>query len=234
MSTVNAVNPMSTRRYGRSVLVSALRLVARGWQQFVIVVVVNAVAQSLLSWAGLVPSSGGTFLLAAAASLVLLLLSLALIGSTALESVDGRARWGAVVGRVRSHAASYLLWTVLLLVAITAGLLVWVVPGIVVVALTPMVVVAALDGRRDALRANFSAVRARPGRWLVTALLMALVVGGGWLAAVLTGLLVAGWLGPLVVWLGFGVLAAWFECAWALLYRSTPVGSPEPIPVDVP
>ena len=97
------------------------------------------------------------------------------------------------------------------MVAIMAGLLVWVVPGMVVVALTPMVVVAALDGRRGALRANLAAIRARPGRWLVTALLMSMVVGGGWMAAALTGFLVGGWLGPLVVWLGFGVLAAWFE-----------------------
>jgi len=225
---------MSTQRYGRSVLVSALRSVARGWQQFVVVVVVNSAAQSLLSWTGLVPSSSFPFLLAAAASFAVLLLSLALIGSTALESVDGRVTWGAMLRRARAHAGSYLLWVVLLVVAIMAGLLVWVVPGIVVVALTPMVVVAALDGRRGALRANFSAIRARPGRWLVTAGVMAVVVGAGWLAAVLTGLLVAGWLGPLVVWLGFGVLAAWFECAWTLLYRSTPVGSAGPTPVEVP
>ena len=215
----------SPRRYGRSVLFSALRSVARGWQQFVVVVALNAVAQSLLSWAGLVPSSGGLFLLAAAVSFVVLLVSLALIVSTALEAVEGRVRWGPMLARARANATSFALWTVLLVVAIMAGLLVWVVPGMVVVALTPMVVVAALDGRRNPVRANLAAIRARPGRWLVTALLMSIVVGGGWMAAALTGFLVGGWLGPLVVWLGFGVLAAWFEGAWALIFRSTPAGS---------
>ena len=223
----------SPRRYGRSVLFSALRSLGRGWQPFVVVVALNAVAQSLLSWAGLVPTSGGLFLLAAAVSFVVLLVSLALIVSTALEAVEGRVRWGPMLARARANATSFALWTVLLVVAVMAGLLVWVVPGMVVVALTPMVVVAALDGRRNPVRANLAAIRARPGRWLVTALLMSIVVGGGWMAAALTGFLVGGWLGPLVVWLGFGVLAAWFECAWSLIYRSTPVGSAGPVPVDV-
>ena len=212
------------RRYGHSVLVAGLRGIGRAWLPLLIVVVINAIVQALLVTIGAVPGIDGIAIVWALVSLVVIVLTYAVVAAAALESVDGKVSWAAVGGRMRSYWLLFVVWTAVVAVGVFLGLLLYTLPGILIACLTVFIPVAAMDGQRDAFADNFAAIKARPGRWLITVLIMGAIVGLAWLFAALSGFFVGGWLGPLLVWLVFGVLLAWFTCAWAALFRSTPRG----------
>ena len=213
------------RYYRHSVLIAGLRGLGRAWLPLLIAVVVNALLQGLLTIPSQPTPTSWAFIGLGVVSLVVLLIAFAVITASALESVEGHVSFGAAMGRIRSHWLSFTIWTVLVIAAVMLGLLVYIVPGMIVAFLAVFGPLAAMDGRGDALLANLRAIGNRPGRWLITGLIMALFVGVAWLIAALSGFFVGGAAGSIVVWLVFGVIASWFQCAWAVLYRSTPPGT---------
>lgn len=212
------------RRYGRSVLVAGLRGIGRAWLPLLIVVIVNAIVQALLVTLGAVPGIDGMAIVWALVSLAIIVITYAVVAAAALESVDGKVSWTAMTQRLRAHWLLFVIWTAVVAVGVFLGLLLYTLPGVLIAALTVFIPVAAMDGQRDAFADNFAAIKARPGRWLITVVIMGAIVGFAWLFSALCGFFVGGWLGPLLVWLVFGVLLAWFTCAWAALFRSTPRG----------
>lgn len=233
MSAVESQQPVPApgaevpRRYGRSVLVAGLRGVVRGWRVVLPVVVVGALLQALLVLPNPLPGLSAYAGVLAAASFLVLLVSASLLTASGLEAVDGSVRWAAAWSRARRSAGWFALWFVVLVLVAAVGLMLWTWPGLVWLALTPYVLPAASDGRRGALLADLRALAARPGRWLVTTLLVAAVCGVAWLLGAVTGFFVGGAVGAAITWLWFGVLGAWFLASWSALWRSTPVGAAE-------
>ncbi len=215
------------RRYGFSSLLTGLVRMWRGWAVVLPVVVVNAVVQAALVSGDPVATMSAGFLLLALLSFLVLAAAYAFVAASALDSVEGRVTWGPVWARVRRRFVPYLLWLVVLVVLVGVGLALNVIPGILVAALTPYLLLAALDGHGNAIRTNFSAIGARLGRWLVTVLVIGVIVALLWLTSGLVSFFVGGVVSSAVVWVVVGLAASWLLTTWALIYRSTRVGARE-------
>ncbi len=186
----------------------------RGFLPFVAVTVVNALVQaSLLS----LP----VFWLAWGMSAAVLLIAFALMAHIADRSVVGRSGIGDLRGaRLPVFAVWIAGWTIL----VNVGLAFYFWPGVLLLALTPFIPVAAAAGAGNPLGANFVAIRARPGRYLLTLAVSAIVIVVMWLLAALNVFFIRGWIASFSSWLIVGLVAAWLLTAWAALFRSTPAG----------
>lgn len=109
-------------------------------------------------------------------------------------------------------------WTL----AVSLGLMFYFWPGIVLLAVTPMVPVAVAAGAHSPLAANFAAIRDRPGKWLLTLVVTLVVIAVVWLASALIAFFVQGWIAAFASWLLVGAVAAWLLRAWAGCFRITP------------
>ena len=154
------------------------------------------------------------------------LVAYGLLLAAALDAVTGRAGLGAAWERLRLRFVPYLLWSVGLLLVVMVGLALYTVPGLLVIAVTPFLLLAVMDGRPNPLAANVRALGARWGRWLVTVVIMGIVAAVLWLLTALNSFFVTGSVAAFISWLVLGLVAAWFTTAWAMVYRSTPVGAP--------
>lgn len=215
-----------TRWYGFSALLTGLARLGRAPLAFLVAIVANAAVQAVLVLPGTVPGTSVLSWLLALVSLAALVLAAALATAAGLGAVTGRMSLGASVASAARHLGRFALWCVLLSVAVTLGLALFTVPGLLVAAVTPYVLLAASDGRGNALVTDLRAIAQRPGRWLATALIMGAVLLVSWLVSALSGFFVGGAVSAFVSWLWFGFLFCWFTCAWAVVYRSTPVGAP--------
>jgi hypothetical protein len=204
---------MSTveKQYGWTVLGTGFVRMWRGFLPFVLVTVVNAAVQATLLMVS-------PWWLAVGASAAVLLISFALTTHIAVRSVESGSGLRDLVG---VDLLRFSLWVVGWTLVITLGLMFYFWPGIVLLALTPFVPVAAGAGTRNPLAANFRAIRARPFRWLVTTLITLVVILVVWLVSGLTAFFVGGWIAAFATWLVIGVAAAWLLTAWAALFLST-------------
>jgi hypothetical protein len=182
---------------------------------FVAVAVVNAVVQATLL-------SLSPFWLAVGISAAVLMIAFALTTHIAVRSVSGRSGVRDLVG---VDLLRFSLWVVGWTVVVSAGLAMYFGPGVVLLALTPFVPVAAGAGARNPLASNVRAIRARPVRWLVTVLITLVVILVVWLASGLAAFFIGGWVAAFGTWLLIGAAAAWLLTAWAALYLSTPPGA---------
>lgn len=217
-----AVREQATSPYRVTAMGSALLRMWRAWRVLIPVVIVNAVVQSLLILTGALPYLTWIFVLLALIGFLAMVASYGLVAAAMLRSVDGPAQWAAVLPAIRACWPRLLLWSVVLLIAVTVGLALYVVPGILVLALTPYVLLAVVDGRPDPWRTNLRAIRRRWGRWLVTVVVMTALSAVLWLLTALDGFFVTGAPAALIGWLVLGLVASWFLCTWALVYRSLP------------
>jgi hypothetical protein len=200
------------KQYGWTVLGSGLWKMWRGYLPFIVVSLVNAAVQaSLLALS--------VWWLAVGVSAAVLLISFALMAHIAVRSVGERSglRDLADVDLLR-----FAVWIVGWTVVVNLGLAFYFWPGILLLALTPFVPIAAAAGVRNPLAANFSAIRAQPVRWLVTVLISLLVIAVVWLLSGLGAFFIGGWIASFSAWLIIGFVAAWLLTAWAALLRSTP------------
>ena len=147
---------------------------------------------------------------------------------------DGRWRPGRCAPTCSATPSGPLAW----LLAVSVGLAFNTVPGLIVAALTPFLLLAALDGHRNALGRNLRTLGRRFWRWLITVVIIGIVLLVGDLSAGLFTFFTRNPLASLVVWLLGGLVLAWFTTAWALIYRSAwaepleaeTVPEPEPAP----
>jgi len=199
------------KEYGWSVLATGLARMWRGFVPFIVVAVVNAVVQASLL--ALSP-----FWLALGISAAVLVICFAFMAHVADRSVRERSGIGDLRGaRLGTFAAWVIGWTVV----VSIGLAFYFWPGVILLALTPFVPVAAAAGARNPLAANFAAIRQRPVRWLVTILITLAVVLVVWLVSGLNAFFVRGWVASFSTWLIVGFVAAWLLTAWSALFRST-------------
>ncbi len=212
------------RRHGRSPLVAGARVALRTWRVSLPVVVLAAVAQALLVVPDAVPGESAAAAILAVVSFLAFAAALVLAVAGVLESVDGPVRWADVLARARRRGWVLALWFLGWLVAVSVGLALWIVPGVLVVLVTPYLFLAAMDRGGNALAADLAAIRARVGRWLVTSILTGMLVGLAWLVAVVGGFFLPGPAAALLTWVWSGLLAVWLLATWAVVYRSTAPG----------
>lgn len=202
---------MTAQEYGISVLATGFARMWRGFLPFVVVTLVNAVVQASLLYLS-------PFWLALGISAAVLLVSFALTTQIAVRSVVKRS---GLADLLDGDLPRFSLWVVGWTLVISAGLAFYFWPGVVLLALTPFIPVAAVSGARNPLAANFRAIRARPFRWLVTVLITLVVILMVWLASGLIAFFVGGWVAAFLTWIVIGFVAAWLLTAWAALLRSS-------------
>lgn len=219
--------PVATpKRYSWSVFASACPKYWRAFVVFLLLMVVNAVVQPLLTLPGVVPSlTSPTFLLLALVSAAVLLLTTGLSISAALQVPEGKVSLAAAWRQLAPNLGNFALWTVLWGLAIIIGLALWVIPAAIVIILTPFVPYAAAGGQRNALKANFQAIGARKGRFVVTLIVSAVLFFLLHLVVSLLNFLITNAIGFAIAWIVIGLFVPWVQVAWALLYRSTPIGA---------
>ncbi len=213
------------KMYGRSVLATASVRYWRAAWIFLVVVLVNTAIQTALVASNPVPNLRIGFILWGLLSYLVLLIALVVIVTAGLAVSDAAPSLGQLARSVREHKWRVLVWTVLWTFCALIGFAVYTVPGLVVLLLTPFVVIAAADGQRNPLAANFSAIGARPGRYLVTVVVSAFFLVLLYLFAAFVGFFLGDLAGPAAFWFGSGIVGSWMITGWCLLYRSTPVGA---------
>ena len=216
----NVTTPPAPSLYRVSVLATGFGRMWRAWTIVIPVIVVNAAVQGLLLLPGVLPYLTVPFIVVALLSLVVLVLSFTLVATAMLGATTGRVGWADVTTGLGRRYLLVLAWAAGLLVVVLIGVSLYVVPGLIVIALTPYLLLAVVDGQRNPIAVNFRTIGARWGRWAITVIVMGVLCFGIWFLSVADGFFVTGAPGSIVGWLAIGLIAAWFNCAWALCYRS--------------
>jgi hypothetical protein len=210
--------------YRVSAILSGLAAMWRATGPALLVIAINAAVQAGLMYLNEPSGFSAGFLASFAVSTLAVLALYAVLSAAALEAVDGTAAFGSVLGRARRHLGGFTLWVAVQWVLVVALSLVHPFLIALVAVLTPFLPLAAMDGRGNALAANFAAIGARAGRWLVTTVVLLVA---GVVLLVLTAadtLFVKGTPASAIFWLAIGLVAWWLLTTWALIYRQTPVG----------
>ena len=216
MSTDTAAAPL----YRVSVLATGFARMWRAWRVVIPVVILNAVVQGILVLSGVLPYLTVTFVLMALLSFVFLVASFGVMAAAILQAVEGPVSAGAAVDTLRARTWPLLAWSLGLALVVTLGFALYLIPGFILMALTPYLLLAVVDGQRNPIAVNFRTIGARWGRWLITVILMGVICFVMWFLSALDGFFIIGDPGATFTWLILGLVASWFTCAWALVYRS--------------
>lgn len=226
MSTVEDVESAQTPRvYGFSVLVSAVGKFFKSIGPLALVIVTNAIVQGLLVSFGVAVGFSFGFLALAVVSLVILLwayMSFTLIG---LQSAEGKPTIKDLVAQGKKNWLGFTLTAIVLYVLVLLSMIFLPYLTLGIILIFPFVTLAAADGHSNPARINFLAIRQHWFRYLVTAVIFMIILGISLLLTAVTGFFIGGFLGSVITWLYWGVFAAWYTIALALIYRSTDVGA---------
>ena len=204
-----------TKRYRASILFTGLARMWRGTGAALLVILVNAIVEV---WVNL------AFIISFLVSVVVLIGSFAVLVSVALRVVDGRVGLKAALAGASSHLPMFALWVVVQWVVVVALSLLYGPLAILVAVLTVFVPLAAADGRGNAVGANFSAIKDRWGRWLLTTIILLVIGLIVFLLSAVNVFFIKGTVAAFIAWLVLGLGLWWMYTAWAALYRSTRVG----------
>jgi hypothetical protein len=205
--------------YRFSALLSAAAVMWRASAPALLLIVLNAAVQAGLMYVNAPSGFSAGFLASFAVSVVSTLALYAVLTAGALESVDGTASFASVMSRTRRNLGPFTVWVALQWALILAISLIHPVLIALVALLTPYLPLVAMDVRGNALAANFRAIGARPGRWLVTSAVLLFAGLVLFLLTVANTLFVKGTPAAAIFWLFIGVVAWWLLTAWALIYR---------------
>lgn len=218
MSTPTSV---AAPTYRISALATALVRMWRSWSAILLVSLANAIVQVALVLAAQSTTSYAVFVVLAAVSYLGLVLSFGLVCRALLRSLDGPpADARELLRETGRRFPALLAWSVAIVAIATLGLLLYVVPGLILLALFPYLLIAVIDGRANPLAVNFRTIAARWGRWIITAVIVGIIAFGVWLGAALDTFFLRTVPGLLVGWILIGLLASWVTCAWLLIYRA--------------
>jgi len=206
--------------YRVSVLGVGFARMWRGWKVILPVIVINAVLQALLVLLNVAPYLTALFVLVAVISFMILVKAYNFVAAAMLQAATGPVDVRSVYRNLWSRYWLLLAWSVGLAVVVLIGLSLYVVPGFLVLALTPYLLLAVVDGQRNPLAVNFRTIGARWGRWLITVIAMGVVLFVAWFFAALDGFFITGAPGAFIGWIVLGVIATWFISAWSLIYRT--------------
>ncbi len=226
MSTIEqtASTPATARPYGWSVLASACARWWRGTLVLLIVIVVNALIQAALVAGNPLPGFDPMAAVLALVSFIVLVVAAALVFTTALLATTCRVGLRNALARTRRHFWLFCAWAIGWLVVVTLGLMFHTWPGMLIAAVTPFVVIAAADGKRNAIGVNFRAIGSRFGRYIATLILSGIILLVFHLLATANSFFIGGVVGAFILWVGLGLVGSWLVVGWSLLYRATAVG----------
>ena len=168
----NVTTPPAPSLYRVSVLATGFGRMWRAWTIVIPVIVVNAAVQGLLLLPGGLPYLTVPFIVVALLSLVVLVLSFTLVATAMLGATTGRVGWADVTTGLGRRYLLVLAWAAGLLVVVLIGVSLYVVPGLIVIALTPYLLLAVVDGQRNPIAVNFRTIGARWGRWAITVIVI--------------------------------------------------------------
>ena len=206
--------------YRVSVLAVGFVRMWRAWKIVIPVVIVNAALQALLLLPNVLPYLTVAFVIVSLLSLLILVKAYNFVAAAMLQAAVGPVEWRAVYANLWHRYFVLLAWSAGLLILVLIGVSLYVVPGLIVIALAPYLLLAVVDGKRNPLAVNFKTIGARWGRWLVTVIIMGVLSFGVWFLSALNGFFITGAPGAFIGWILIGFVASWFTCAWALVYRS--------------
>ena len=227
--TANSEVLEAPHRPRQSVLRSAAKRLWESGHIFLIVTVVNAGIQALL----ILPKpiygvNTALFVTLGIVSYCVLLGALTLIMGAALTSGKGPHTFRRALERMRPHLLRFLITTTLWVVVVIIALLFWTLPGFILLAITPYVILAAADGSDHPVRANFHAIRYRFGRYLSVLLVTIVMLGVMFLGATATTFFIDGAPAAFLTWLYLGFVGSWLITGWALLWRSAQMAQTPP------
>ena len=219
MTAIDTAAP-ATPIYRVSVLAVGFVRMWRAWKILIPVIIVNAALQALLLLPNVLPYLTVAFIIVSLLSLLILVKAYNFVAAAMLQAAVGQVDLRSVNANLWKRYFVLLAWSVGLLVLVLIGVSLYVVPGLIVIALAPYLLLAVVDGKRNPLAVNFKTIGARWGRWLVTVLIMGVLCFGVWFLSALNGFFITGAPGAFIGWILIGFVASWFTCAWALVYRS--------------
>lgn len=216
--------------YRYSVLLTAISRFFRGFIPFAAVIVFNAIVQMVLIWIfDPIPGWNAPFIIATIISFVVLLWAFHALNVTALAVATGKTHLREVAKSGKNWLA-FSLWSVAIYVLVLIGMIVgtmiagaWL--ALAVLAILPFVPMAAADGNQNPVVTNFKIIGERSLRYVVTAVILGALIVIHNLMKVADGFFIGGNLGSVILWLFWGVIAAWYLSALALIYRSTNAGT---------
>ncbi len=207
--------------YRISALFCGFAKMRRAWRIALPVILVNALIQvALLPLSYPETASLLGNLLGVLISLIALLVTAGVLAACALLSVEKRATMMSVIEILTARGARLSLWLLIVAVVFVAGFALYVVPGFVALALLCFVPLAALSAAGNPLTVNFSIIRRRAWRWLLTVILIFGMAALGWFVSGAIVILNAPLLGPLFVDLLWGLFGWWWLSALACIYVS--------------
>jgi hypothetical protein len=207
--------------YKISALGRAALVMWRGWRITVVVVMLTAVIQAVMSAVAYSPTNIGWNVLSSVLSALVFLVASALVTASAHLSLSTSVSWAAVVALLRRHGRRFVLWLVGLILVTSIGLALYTWPGILLLALTPYVLLSSIAGDKNPLATNFRAIGQRFWRWLVTALIVTMLALLSYIVFGFTEFFLRGVLGASVIWIIIGFATAWIMTAWALILHAT-------------
>lgn len=219
MTAIDTAAP-ATPIYRVSVLAVGFVRMWRAWKIIIPVIIVNAALQALLLLPNVLPYLTVAFVIVSLLSLLILVKAYNFVAAAMLQAAVGPVDWRSVYANLWKRYFVLLAWSVGLLLLVLIGVSLYVVPGLIVIALAPYLLLAVVDGKRNPLAVNFTTIGARWGRWLVTVVIMGVLCFGVWFLSALNGFFITGAPGAFIGWILIGFVASWFTCAWALVYRS--------------
>ena len=180
------------------------------------VAIVSALIQALTVVGDPAPTSSLRFAALVVVSAATVVCALWFTASIALDVVDGNAS-GALSRTWRRPRV--LAWCVVLTVAAVAFAILFPLLPAVVIVFALLILPAAVDGRRNPLRAALHTVKQSPWRFTAAAVITILAYLLGWVVALVLGFFVTGVVAAFLTWLWFGATAAALLVYWSTLYR---------------
>lgn len=189
------------------------------WKVITPVVVVNALIQPLLLIADSTPALTWAIWPLAAVSLLAVVASVTLIVAAISLQPTGEFTWSDLLVRLKSRIVPMLAYTIGWLVILLLGFSLWIVPGLVVLAMTPYLLIEVVEGSENPIKGNFRAIRAGIPRWILLLVASAILIGLSWVGSALLAFFFPQLLGGFLTWLVFGLIGAlvvklWFR-GWA-------------------
>lgn len=211
--------------YRYSVLITAIGRFFRGFVPFAVVIAFNALVQMVLIWIfDPLPGWNAPFIIATVISFVVLLWAFHALNVTALAVATGKTSLIAVAKSGKNWLA-FSLWTVAMYVLVLIAMFVSTWLALAVLAILAFVPMAAADGKRNPIVTNFKVIGERWLRYVITAVILGALLVFSTLMSGINGFFIGGNLGSIIVWLFWGITAAWYLNALALIYRSTNTGA---------
>jgi hypothetical protein len=203
--------------YRVSALLKGMRVMWGTAGPALLAIVANAVVQAGLTYVDAQSGFTLAFLLSLIVSAVAALSLYAVLAACALQSVGPPGP--SVMTRVRQNFGTFSVWVLFQWFLVLVAAIIHPFAVLLVAVLTPFLAIAAMDGERNALGANFRALGRHLGRWLVTSVILLIAGVVLYLLAAVNTFFVKGTPASLFFWLAIGVVAWWLLTAWTLVYR---------------